>query len=311
MSKFFAKLTSTKPSMYSKSLFLNILGMQWYRILFFYLIRKVKASVTIKPEYKEYLKILERDGVIVIPNFLSEADYKEVLDEYQTLTPSFVRTNHNLLPRVDGISMYDKRVLEKNRNLFLKSDLIRSLVSSYLNRYYNLQLPIDYNRIYCNQEDLDKPRNGGTNNLHFDAPLRIVKIFYYLTDTTQENGALRYCKGSHKRNNLKRLLFEYKLSIRYSLNKWNKDNKGEYGDDEPWVTITSLEQRKYNLNEESIEAKGNSLVIFDVGGFHRRGDNNTLISRDSIQLNYRSIDTLRNYLFPFEKRIRSTIKSSK
>lgn len=291
-----------KPSMYSKSIILNLLGMQWYRIIFFYLLRVLRPTKKIQPKYEKYLKELEKEGVVAIPNFFSEEDYQKLLEEYERLIPLFSDTNHGLLPHVDGMNIHDKRVSSATKQLFLNNELINSIVPAYLNRKLHLPTPIEFNRIYCSKDEASLPKNGGTNNLHFDAPMRIAKAFYYIHDINEDNGALRYCKKSQKRNSLKRLLFEYKLSVRYAINKWNKNDEGEYKDNDPWVAITEKEIKKHNLKEEPISGKGNTLVIFDVGGFHRRGDNYS-VTRDTVQINYRNINTIRNEFYPIEKKL--------
>ena len=292
-----------KPSMYSKSLVLNILGMQIYRILFFYLYRVLRPTKKISSKYKGYLEKLETDGIAIIPNFFTDEDYKKLFDEYSRLEPEFEQSLSSIqLPHVYRIKISDNRVSEFFRKSFLENAVIREMPTAYFNRKYNLPVEAFLTKIYCrNQEEIDSPKNGGTNNVHFDAPTRVFKIFYYFTDTDENNAALRYYKGSRKRNTLKRLWYEYRLSIRYALNKRNFNHGGEYKDGEPWVKVQKEDVEKLGYKEESMNVKGNTLVLANVGAFHRRGECRTTTPRRTVEINFRSIDTIRNEIYPLEK----------
>lgn len=305
----FRKILMLKPSMYSESLILNVLGMQIYRILFFYLRRVLRVPKSTPPELKSQLKDLKNNGVLAIPNFFSAEDYAIIRREYDRLSSKFrVDPSEILLPHVNRMSLKDKQVSEHVRDLFLNNKLINTVALSFLNRKYNLPLDAAFTKIYCTQEELDLPKNGGTNNLHFDTPTRLLKCFYYLSDTTEDNAAFYYCIGTNKRNSLKRLWFEYKLSVRYALNRWNHDTKGEYRGGEPWVKITKEEMLKYGLTETIMEVKGNTMLFADISGFHRRGEFKKPGVREGVEINYRSIETLRNDLYPLEQKIKSLLK---
>jgi len=260
----------------------------------------------IDPKYKDHLRTLERDGIIVLPNFFPEDAYRKLKDEYMRLVPQFT-LDHSpiLLPHVEGMVIHDERVSPFFRSAFCDNTLIHALVTAYLNRRYYLPLKANLAKIYCStEEEMRSPQNGGTNNLHFDTPARTMKAFYYVTDTNRQNAALKYCIGTNKRNTLKRLWLEYKLSIRYTLNKGNNNHGGEYADDEPWVVLTEKEKHDNGLVETDMEVKGNTLIIVDTGGFHRRGEFHSTIPRETVEINWRSIDTLRNALFPLERLLR-------
>jgi hypothetical protein len=71
------------------------------------------------------------------------------------------------------------------------------------------------------RRSLDKKDIGNLHSAgfpHADVNYPTVKVFWYLNDVDESNAAYIYAKGSHKMS-LKRLLFEYKLSVRYAKNK--------------------------------------------------------------------------------------------
>lgn len=308
LKKTISKLLNAKPTMYSSSVILNILGAQLFRIGFLYCRRVARLPKSIPAQLAYCLEELEEKGIVAIPNFFSNEDCAKIREEYHRLSPEFRKDESEIpLPHVCTMNIRDKRVSTWFRDLFAQNPLVRAIPTAFLNRKFNLPLEARLTRIFCNQEELDLPKNGGTNNIHFDAPTRVLKAFYYLSDTDENNAALYYCLGSQKRNSLKRLLFEYKLSVRYALNRWNPEHGGEYVSDGPWVKITEEEMRKHGLKEAAVAVKGNTLVFANVGGFHRRGAFLKPGARETIEINYRGIETLRNEFDPLIQKVKRLI----
>ncbi len=300
----FSKILKLKPSMYSSSVVLNMLGMHWYRTLFFYLRRVVRIPKTIPAQYAGYLETLERDGIVAVPHFFPEEDFMRIRQEYQRLTPQFRRDDAEVpIPHVERMNMHDWRVASDVRDLFLKNPMIPAMATAFLNRAYHPPLDARFTRIHCSGEELALPRNGGTNNLHFDAPLRVLKAFYFISDANERNGTFTYCLGSQKRNSLKRLAFEYALSVRYALNRGNTAHGGEYSNDEPWVKITEAEMAQHGLKEMPVVVKANTMLFANTGGFHCRGAFQAPGVRESVEINYRDIESPRNFLHFLKKKI--------
>jgi hypothetical protein len=305
-----SKIANQKPSMYSHSLLLNILGMQFFRIFFLYLRRVVRLPKRIHPQYAIYLNELTQNGIVIIPNFFSPDQYALIREEYDRLAPEFRRDDSEIpLPHVDRMNIHNEKISSGFKQLFLQNPVIHSLSVAFLNRKYNPPIDAYLTRIYCNEEELALPKNGGTNNLHFDAPTRVLKAFYYIADADEKNAALKYCKGTHKRNSLSRLFFEYLLSIRYSLNRWNPHHEGEYLDNEPWVKITPAEMLKHDLQESVMAVKGNSMIFVNTGGFHRRGEFLEPGVRKTIEFNYRGIESLRNEFYGVGQKLKQIARS--
>jgi hypothetical protein len=116
---------------------------------------------------------------------------------------------------------------------------------------------------------------------HADVPYPTIKVFMYLNDVDETNAAYIYAKGSH-RLTLKRLLFEYKLSVQYAKTKND--------------TVTNEDLAKLGYYPESICGKANTLFISNNMGYHSRGDFKTLEPRQTAQLDFRHLETWRNTL---------------
>ncbi|MFT7644519.1 MAG: hypothetical protein ACI9BF_000168 [Candidatus Paceibacteria bacterium] len=303
---FVLKVLDKKPNTFSSSIVLNILGYQIFRIIFYNIYRIARIPKSIPKEHKVYVKELEKNGVCVIPNFLPNQSFSKLSGEYEQLENKFKREEKNLaLPYIDYMNFYNESVSDEFRNFFLNDQIINNVSLSFLNRRLNLPLSVRLAKIYLKDTaEANLPHNGGTNNLHADTPMRTLKIFYYVTNTDESNAALKYCLGSNKMT-LSRLWIEYKMSIRFSLNKWKINPNGEYQIGEPWVEMSKSEEKKLDLKPESLQVKANTLVMVDISGFHLRGEFKSLIPRKTIELNYRPIDTLRNSIYPIEKLLRS------
>lgn len=299
------RITYSKPPPYLPSLIANLFGAQLVMIGVFSFLHFIKGKRSISKEYKEYLNALEEDGVAIIPNFLPTDIYLEIQNEYESLLPKFEPSipyaNSSLsLPHVERIDLDKSLVSDTVRNQLLDNPLIISIARAFLRRKNFFDVRAYMTRVYLDsQKEVDMPQNGGTNNIHMDAPLRVLKFFYFINNGNEKNGTLYYAKRSHKRNTLRRLWFEYLLSVQYAYNKRKTHPEGEYDAGEPWVAISEQDLRKLNLSIKPLCVKGNTLVIANVGGFHRRGNFTEPGERRTIEISFRGTDILKNYIKGF------------
>lgn len=304
MMKFLIALLQAKPSMYLRHEIPNLLGAQFFYSLMLYLHRVVRFPARKPEKYRKILAQLKTEGAVVIENFFSEAEHKSIETEYRKTTPRFkLQQAAAPLPHVSSLEIHSEFISDEVKNLFVRNPFFDELATAFLNRKYHFPIQGFFMRIFCDRSEADLPTNGGTNNIHFDAPTRTLKYFYYVTDTNEKNAVLTYYKGSNRRT-LERMLFEYRLSVRYAQNARNPNHRGQYRDGEPWVIITDEEMRARGFTESFISGKANTLVIADVGGFHRRGSFPAGGVRETVEINYRSIETLRNDLYPLEMFLR-------
>jgi hypothetical protein len=301
-SNYLKSMLLAKPRTYSDSLVLNLFGWQLIRIFILWIWRKARIRQIPKKENKQYYKELIEKGAIVIPNFLPDANFRQVKKEFDSLKLHFNHDNSEIsLPHVKRMNIFDARVSNNLRNSFIGHPLIESMQRAYTNRPYFLKWNAFLTSISCSNEEAKLPQNGGTNNLHMDVPARTFKAFYYVTAADQNSGVLHYCLGTHRRFSFKALMLQYKLSVRYAWNQYKSDTRGEYKPGDPWVKLTDHEIKKYCLNETPLDVPANSLVIGDVGGYHRRGNFASAGERNTIELNFREVETLRNTIYPLEK----------
>ena len=108
---------------------------------------------------------------------------------------------------------------------------------------------------------------------HADVSYPGVKAFYYLSDTDEKNGAFMYAKGTHKFT-WKRLKWEHRKSVEHAKNREQAGNPDTHGDETGrwWHCMTRDEEKREGIVGTSMVGKANSLIVFNVMGFHRRGE---------------------------------------
>ena len=134
-------------------------------------------------------------------------------------------------------------------------------------------------------KDAPKPkRMVGTNYIHADVHYASGKAWLFLSDIDESNGAFVYAKGSHKMG-LGRLYYEYDVSVRVAKAK----RDGTLGTTVPSAAVrlpTPRQLRMMSIEETTLGGKANTLLLANVGGFHRRGDFEEGHRREQIQMKF-------------------------
>lgn len=298
----FKRILNSKPPAYFPSLFANLLGAHLVYLCIYKILYMCKGKRKIDVDFQDHLNVLEKDGVAIIPDFLSESDHKYVCEQYKKMESRFKEavpySNSSVLfPHVEQLSLDSEVMPQKARSFFIEHPLITSIASGFLRRRKLVTPAAYFRRVFVNtEEEVGSPQNGGTNNIHTDAPVPVLKFFYFIDDASVKNGTLHYARGSHKHNTLHRLWLEYCWSVRYAWNKRRVDLRGEYDMGKPWVRISEEEVKSLGFSLEPIEAKANMLAIVNVGGIHKRGSFMAPGERKTIEINFRNADIPKNYL---------------
>ncbi|MEP7147033.1 MAG: phytanoyl-CoA dioxygenase family protein [bacterium] len=280
------------PPLYAGGVIANILGLHIFRTIFLNIWRLKPKKV--KKEISEYVKILDRDGIVVIPDFFPpdqfEAIKKEFDETYSDWSPLELK-KETFSKRQNDFPEYFESIAEKItspqtpslKKYFVNNSLIEEITSAVVHRKNRLTPHFYF--WHLQRRNLDNQNAGYMHTAafpHADVPYPTIKVFLYLNDVDETNAAYIYAKGSHKMT-LKRLLFDYKLSVRYAKTK--KD------------VVTDEDIAKIGYYPESICGKANTLFISNNMGYHNRGDFKTLEPRLTAQLDYRHLETWRNTLY--------------
>lgn len=288
-------LTHKNPPYFVGSVIENRLGLQVFRTLGKNIAWHLRQS-HVAPEVREYVDILNRDGVLVIPNFLSTPEFSRIREEFDRLETQLVFKPFKDVPRgkihvarfplkdQDGNFPYIKKYLQAN-------SLILKLVPAVIKRPLTSGPEVLIN-VYRKADDT-APENDVETILHADLHIPTVKVFYFLNDIDESNGAFVYAKGSHKFT-IDRLRHEYDISVRAAKLKRGDNDIPEHllatrGPHKRNI-ISESSLRRINAVETSICGKANTLVIANNMGFHRRGEFTSDQPRATILLNFRHLE---------------------
>ncbi len=247
----------------------------------------------VRKEIRHYVDTLEKDGILIIPDFFPKDVFdkiKKEFDETYSGWSPFELKEEEFSKRQKDFPEYFHTIAEKITSpktpafteYFVNNPLIDEITSAVVHRK-NRMTP-HYHFWYLQRRTLENEKADYLHSAaypHADVPYPTIKVFLYLNDVDEKNAAYIYAKGSHKLT-LKRLLFEYKLSVRYAKTKND--------------IVTNEDIAKLGYFPENICGKANTLFISNNMGYHNRGEFKTLDPRQTAQLDYRHLETWRNTL---------------
>lgn len=279
------------PLYHTGSVVENRLGLQIYRILGRFVVRRLRRVPT-DGKIEVFARILDRDGILVIENFLRPEQFQSVVTEFNSemskraLKP-YKNTENAKLFRYQ-LKIEDKEVFPTICRNFQRNDFL-NLIASVVIRHAVRREPDINLDVYqnLNEQGID---NDVENILHADLHIPTVKMFFYINEVNEKNGAFIYAKGSH-RLTWARLWHEYDMSVREARIKRGlpvPDGLVEKRAAEKRNIISPDMRRKMNVIETQICVKPNTLVIANNMGFHRRGEFTGSEPRKSIMINYRN-----------------------
>jgi len=285
------------PENFVRSVPMNLLGFQIVRVLW----AKIKLSVRLYRVPKEVwteANILKKDGVIVIHDFLDNKVFDKLNNEWVKVREKII-----LKPRItEGIEyavkdgrarIHAKTIYQSNDYIFNllekhihNNDFIKKLGSSVVRHKIESFSP--FQLIVHQKIDDEAPDLDSDIYFHPDVSFHGIKIFLYLNNVNRNNGAFIYAKGSHEIT-FNRLKFEYLKSIGYAIG-FSRHKKGVKADPKTgrgWHCLTREEEKKFSVVGSPIKGKANTLIMFNVMGFHRRGDFINNEKRELVATGYR------------------------
>ena len=259
----FISIFTTQKKVESKTS--NILGLQILRYSlskFMYLISGLFFHE------KKILQNYDRDGYLLINNFLDQDEYIKLKEEFEIIIST------------EGKNIYDKATYtHKEANSSVNhlayefdNDPDINIKFPNISKFYN---NVKINKLFKNAErnkninlfmrieriiTKDEYKNDANTYWHSDTFHDTHKGWLYLTDVKKENGPFTYLIGSH-RFSFRRMMWEYYNSIQSFLDTTLSlgflDNKLSY---------------KYEAQKTEVTCKENSFLIANTHGYHRRGD---------------------------------------
>lgn len=274
----------------------NRLGLQVLRMVGKRLAWRLRRA-RVEDEIKPFAEVLHRDGVLVLPDFLTPEEFAAVLREIESLRPSMrfgsFRETGDGRVHVARYELGERGTdCPAIRRYLQENSLIQSLAAATIRRPITSP-PRVLISFYRQAEEDAAIDNDLENILHADLHAATVKAFFYLNEIDRTNGAFVYAKGSHHLT-LERLRHEYDLSIRTAkLARGDRDIPEHLlawrGPHRRGV-IAEKYLRRMHITETPVCGRANTLVVANNMGFHRRGEFTGAASRETILLNFRHFE---------------------
>lgn len=203
-------------------------------------------------DLKQVITNLKVNGISHVPNFISAEMVEKLNVEFLSILESkspaiFSQTTHPINPegRTARFSPWHKDALTDFPEI---ASLFRNQFMEEVAHAYYAPHKVDLNdEVFITHE---KPAESPILPWHFDR-VQSIKFWFYLTDTTVENGAFEYCPGTHWEGH-------YRAGFHMSQGCAVEDIPNDI--DEELVR-----------NPVSLELKAGDLLVFDSDGFHRGG----------------------------------------
>lgn len=234
---------------------LNRIGVQPFRI---WLAEKRynTRSKYLTEEIAPYIETLQNDGIIVISDFLPEAEFNQLEKECHQALEQEERT----VVRQDGPNEYTnnnaKELFDKYPSISaaFKNKKIEQLFKAAERR--DVKLEDITNILSCLIQGKDNGKEDPETSLHEDTFFNTHKAWLYISDVEYPNAPFVYVMGSNNHDKTDRFNKSYQNSIQKNRIHSRR--------------ISEKELKELGLKETHFLAKKNTFVMANTLGFHRR-----------------------------------------
>jgi hypothetical protein len=283
--RYVGRVLDYTPKLYWGPRWLNFLGLQLIRIAWHNLGRRKPWKV--QPRLRPIVAELEMNGTVVIENFFSEDIFRQIRCEFDSAYQEWSVNKLHALKSSGWNEEYYQDIEE------FVAPYVSATAKSYLAGNEDFRLIVEaitHRKIRIAPEPVfwsisvketgvtgENIKYHDTQHLHLDVIFPSVKVWIYLNDVHEKNGAFAFAKGSHSPNR-RWLLHEYRMSLKPQ----------DHG------CITSEEAEKLGFFETPLSAQANTVIISNHMGYHRRGEFEVGARRDAVHIDFRYTESLRN-----------------
>jgi hypothetical protein len=266
-----AQKTLTGPKHSEGSVLANRLGLQFARIATVngaFRLRRRTVDADIRPFVEAY----ERDGVAVIENFLPAEVFEQIREESRQAHEAGLFKSECV---EDNSILEESLVLKKPKQMpttwetLAHHEWLLRLVSAITRLPPPDEVELEISFMTKTPDAPQPKRLVGTNYLHADTHYPSAKAWLFLEDIDEENGAFVYAKGTQKMS-LPKLAWEYTAAVRVA----KAERDGTMKTTVPATIVrapTSWQRKAMKVDELACGGKANTLLVGNVGGFHKRG----------------------------------------
>jgi len=236
---------------------LNMLGVQVFRTL---MARAIYAGRSLfhRVEHKDDIAKLRQDGVLAIPNFMSEEKFEELrsrcLEIIDSQKPDVEKEMHGPNHTKYWSISLDNPSTAGLAELITNHTYILGLLKDAELREFH---PLDFCAIEKLTQGSSSHEHDPETDLHSDTFFVTHKAWLYLSDADEKSGYLKYVRRSNH------LFLEQLVSIyKHSLVQWPRSRRIDEKE------RTYLERK--GMKEVGVKCRRNTLVISNTSGYHRR-----------------------------------------
>lgn len=246
------------PRKYVGGLLLNFLGLQFFR----YHIYNLRYRARRLRRLDSLHQTCEMDGYSRHPELLSQTDLQNIQDFYQRQSSAVLQHFEDFSELVicnSSGAVNPSKEYSDLVSLLLDQRGIRKAARSLTG--LRLRIFPYISIIHYKSFENSAVQQDGQNIPHADVFYPSFKLFVYLNDVDEKNGAFMYLRSSHKYN------FSNGLrSVKDSIHYYREGHKSLYPVD------ATFGQTDSQLSWDSINGSAGDGVYFNVQGIHRRGD---------------------------------------
>jgi hypothetical protein len=244
------------PRKYWGGSVLNLFGLSFFRYLFFHLRYNFRFLS------KKRRIILHNEGIEIVNSFLTDTEVNKILDVYQK---NLNKSNNYFRDFSELIISNTKGIVNNvEESSEIHSILKNKNIESIAKQITGLDLKISpfISILHYKSFPEDKLQEDGQNIPHFDVFYPSFKMFIYLNNVNELNGAFKYLPKSHSFNLFNFLNYYKDCFLHYFLNDKNS------------IYPTDATVNLYKNNYKWVSANGvaGDLVLFNVCGIHARGE---------------------------------------
>ena len=278
---------------YSGSVVANRLGWQVFRTIAKRGAIALRRLIRGERAPSDLAAVLDRDGIVAIPNFLSDAQHAEVVQAFNTYSSSLLRDigdeNGARINYVTGPVVSDQPgdAGSTINAVFANNPAIIALAEHVIGRKVRAPLRVIYQRLALHDgaaDDFDREQI-----LHADKAFPCVKAIYVLDGVSARASPFVYCRGS-QRLSRERLRYEYAMGVREAMLRAGRVCDLDRNDGLVFVRSRNAMGRAFRAtlarDEHPMQCGPNTLIITNNAGFHRRGRLEDGETRRSLWINF-------------------------
>ncbi len=283
---------------------LNALGLQVARTAMERVAWRARLA-RVTPRVATAYHAIARDGIVVIPNFLAPSVFSQLQQEVAQANDHAFKERVKVTPY--GVNFASRELLLTDWavdfpvivNHLRDSPFLLELASAVSRRRQTFKPHVILQEVHK-----PSPENVHTDldynqYLHVDKHFAFIKAFYYVNDVSVDDGPYSYARGSHVVD-LERLRYEYAYSLAYT--RIRKDGYARTPDqlaiNREFCNLAEAYVRRRGLRVEPIAAKANTMIVSNNIGFHRRAELRSMVSRVTLNLDYKYLESPAQVLYP-------------